>query len=196
MRKLLIAFIGILALLVMLAGCATGGAGGPRIDSITAEIVSAQTTEEATDTLAPQTPEGASVEISIIVSNFEAVDTIGETIAPTGNETAEPADGYFVYYMEMVPEEALMTTTPAEMPAATTKPVGPTGTIEPTSPMEPEDTATVVPEETVTPPATATPTSRPWRVPSGPRACGWRGQRTSWASWARPLPPPARRWWT
>lgn len=98
MKKLLIIGVTLLAMLTMMVGCTeTGTSAGPSIDSITAEIMSQDTTDNQTAGTGMM-----SVRVDIGVSNFTAVGTIGETA--TDNATDGGGDGYYVFYMDRLPD--------------------------------------------------------------------------------------------
>lgn len=105
MKKLLLTGVGLVTLLFAMVGCVGTTDGlGPRIDSITAELMMEQQPTEQTPVPTGQTPtpttvqqqEIISVTIQISVSNFAIVDTIGVSGAGEG-------DGYYIYYLDRLP---------------------------------------------------------------------------------------------
>ncbi len=155
MKKFLITGVGLLALLAAMVGCTGASVAGPAIDSITATIVTAgtttatttpttmtttattttttMTTATTTTTTSPTTSPSAqviNVQVSITVSNFQVVSSIGSTVG----------DGYFVYYLDRVPA-------PLSQFGSTT----PTTTTTLTPPPSPTTTAPGLTTSTTTP---------------------------------------------
>ena len=117
--KVLIALVLTVALLAMSA-CTPVGEEAPRIDSITAELVSVAPGPTATASPAPeQSPsptaaaspigEGGSVTVTLTVANF---DIIEPSPSPAGSPTASPtstattSEGYLIYYLDRIPDAA------------------------------------------------------------------------------------------
>ncbi len=121
--KVLIALVLTVALLAMSA-CTPVGEEAPRIDSITAELVSGAPGPTATASPAPgQSPsptaaaspigEGGSVTVTVRVTNF---DIIEPSPSPAGSPAASPtqsptstattSEGYLIYYLDRIPDAA------------------------------------------------------------------------------------------
>lgn len=104
MKRLLITGVGSLALIFAMVGCEGTGTTevtGPKINSITAEVISDE--------------DCMNVRVDLSVSEFEVVDTIG------GDATdGAQGDGYYVYYLDRIPvslqEEVPQLLAPGETP--------------------------------------------------------------------------------
>jgi hypothetical protein len=122
MKKLLATGIVLLALLAILAGCSTttSSATGPRIDSISTEVLSADQTTTSADGTSETTPV-MNVKVGITVSNFSAsaTGTTSTTDTTATATTSTEQTGHYMYYMDDIPEN-LKNMIPVELlPAGT-----------------------------------------------------------------------------
>ncbi len=117
----------VVSVLTMAACAETGGAGSPRIDSISATLVgvtvsptptttagtNATATRTATATPTATVPvttnaTGVGIRINITTANFRTVSPTATPIATatttaTTNQTSNITEGYYIYYFDMLP---------------------------------------------------------------------------------------------